>query len=229
MTAQRRLMQQFGLFVLLLCCTSYLRAQEGTDNLFLRDRLEPVKEENIFKTEGYFNWGASIIKGDDGKYHMFYSRWKKEYTFLGWLTFSEVAHASAKDPAGPWKYRETVLTGRGKGHWDAITAHNPKIKFFDGKYYLYYQGFSKAPGKNGGDDCPVAVSYADSPDGPWTPSHKIVIPNGAEGEWDQYSIHDPYPLVHDGKIYIYPSHDFEAGIPFNDLGDHFIIILQFLL
>ena len=60
-----------------------------------------------------------------------------------------------------------------------------------------------------GDFCPVAVSYADSPDGPWTSANQVVIPNGAEGEWDQFSIHDPYPLVHDGKIYIYYKADFD--------------------
>ena len=27
--------------------------------------------------------------------------------------------------------------------------------------------------------------------------------------------------VFNGKIYVYPSHDIEAGIPFNDNGDHF--------
>lgn len=32
---------------------------------------------------------------------------------------------------------------------------------------------------------------------------------------------DPSAHVFNGKIYIYPSHDIEAGIPFNDLGDHF--------
>jgi Glycosyl hydrolases family 43 len=32
---------------------------------------------------------------------------------------------------------------------------------------------------------------------------------------------DPSAHVFEGKIYIYPSHDIEAGIPFNDLGDHF--------
>ena len=32
---------------------------------------------------------------------------------------------------------------------------------------------------------------------------------------------DPSAHVFDGKIYIYPSHDFEAGIPENDNGDHF--------
>ena len=32
---------------------------------------------------------------------------------------------------------------------------------------------------------------------------------------------DPSAHVYDGKIYIYPSHDVDAGIPENDLGDHF--------
>lgn len=32
---------------------------------------------------------------------------------------------------------------------------------------------------------------------------------------------DPSAHSWDGKIYIYPSHDIDAGIPFNDNGDHF--------
>lgn len=32
---------------------------------------------------------------------------------------------------------------------------------------------------------------------------------------------DPSAHVFEGKLYIYPSHDIDAGIPFNDNGDHF--------
>jgi hypothetical protein len=32
---------------------------------------------------------------------------------------------------------------------------------------------------------------------------------------------DPSAHVFDGKIYIYPSHDIDAGIPFDDEGSHF--------
>lgn len=124
----------FSLFMILKI--SFAQSQE--DNLFLYDKIGTISDDNIFKTEGYYNWGASIIKEKDGKYHMFYSRWKKEYHFSGWLTHSEVAHATSKSPSGPWKYKETVLKGRGGKAWDAITAHNPKIKYFEGKYYLYY-------------------------------------------------------------------------------------------
>lgn len=88
--------------------------------------------------------------------------------------------------------------------WRSVTTTD--ILKWEGKFYLYYQGFMEASGTRG-DDCPVAVSYADSPDGPWTPYNQIVIPNGAEGEWDQYSIHDPYPIVYKDKIYLYYKSD----------------------
>ena len=32
---------------------------------------------------------------------------------------------------------------------------------------------------------------------------------------------DPSAHVFEGKIYIYPSHDIDTGIPFDDLGSHF--------
>ena len=112
--------------------------QENTDNLYLYDNFDRVGEENIFKTKSYYNWGSSIIKDKRGKYHLFYSRWKKEYGFLGWLTHSEIAHATSISPLGPWKFKETVIKGREVDNWNAITAHNPKIKYFNDKYYLYY-------------------------------------------------------------------------------------------
>ncbi|MFK5973130.1 MAG: glycoside hydrolase family protein [Flavobacteriaceae bacterium] len=113
-------------------------SQEITDDLNIKNMIQPLTVEGTFRDSNYYNWGGSIIKGEDGKYHLFYSRWKRETTFYGWLTLSEIAHATSNNPTGPWVYKETALKGRGKGHWDEITAHNPKIKYFEGKYYLYY-------------------------------------------------------------------------------------------
>ena len=59
-----------------------------------------------------------------------------------------------------------------------------------------------------GDYFPTSASWAPAPDGPWHPTGKVVIPNGKAGEWDQYAVHDPYPLVHAGKIYIYYKSSF---------------------
>lgn len=161
--------------------------QEHTDKLFFKDRLQPISEENIFQTEGYYNWGSSIIKGDDGKYHLFYSRWKKEYKFTGWLTHSEVAHAMSKSPSGPWKYSETVLKGRGKGHWDAITAHNPKIKYFNNKYYLYYISTNL-----GGKDYTEQELIKTAQTGYTHPNWKILRPNQRTGVAVSSSIKGPW-------------------------------------
>ncbi|MDO5977606.1 glycoside hydrolase family protein [Flavivirga spongiicola] len=113
-------------------------SQVSTDDLTISNNLAPLSPNNIFKTEGYYNWGGSILKSPDGKYHLFYSRWEKKYTFSGWLTHSEIAHATSDNASGPWTYVSTVLKGKRKNTWDAIAAHSPKIKFFNGKYYLYY-------------------------------------------------------------------------------------------
>lgn len=120
---------------------------------------------------------------------------------------AEIWYATSKD-GFTWEEQGVAVPRPPKPNvgWLAVTTTD--ILKWKGKYYLYYQGFMEASGTRG-DFCPVAVSYADSPDGPWTPANKIVIPNGKEGEWDQYSIHDPYPLVHNGKIYLYYKADFD--------------------
>lgn len=124
------------IWIVLIVFAFRLEAQE--DKLFFKDRMQALSDANIFRSDAYYNWCSSVIKGEDGRYHLFYSRWPKKYTFLAWLTHSEVAHAVSDSPSGPWTYQETVLKSRGRGYWDAIAVHNPKIKFFEGKYYLYY-------------------------------------------------------------------------------------------
>ena len=118
---------------------------QNRDELFIRDYLQPLTTDNIFSDPDYYNWGSSIIRDEQGLYHLFYARWRRDLTFTGWLTHSEIAHAVSEHAWGPWKYKETVLKGRGGDHWDAITAHNPKIKYFNGKYYLYYIGTHAGP------------------------------------------------------------------------------------
>lgn len=162
-------------------------AQNETDNLSLFDNFEAISEDNIFKTTDYYNWGASIIKGNNGKFHLFYARWKKIYGFTGWLTHSEIAHATSKSPEGPWKYKETVLKGRGKGHWDAITAHNPKIKFFEGKYYLYYIATNM-----GGRSITEGELVETAKKGYSHPNWKILRPNQRTGVAVSKSIHGPW-------------------------------------
>jgi alpha-L-fucosidase len=150
--------------------------------------------ENRFTDAEWFNWGGSIIRGDDGRYRLFYSRFPKSIGFLSWLTHSEIAMAVSDSPTGPWKYEKTVLRGRGPGHWDAVTAHNPKIKRFGDRYFLYYISTRADLSEEelvatakGGYQHPnwmplrnrqrAGVATADSPDGPWQrPARPCVEP-----------------------------------------------------
>ena len=206
-------------------------AQSRPDILFFKDRLQPISENNIFRTKEYYNWCSSIIKTSDGKYHLFYSRWLKKLGFSAWLTHSEIAHAVSENPAGPWKYKETVLKSHGKGHWDAITAHNPKIKYFDGKYYLYYcstnfgdkdyteEELTETASK--GSDHPnwwilrpnqrTGVAVSASINGPWVRSEKPIIE--PSGPIVTLTVNPAIDRGKDGKYYLIVKGD-KAGTRF---------------
>lgn len=121
---------------------------------------------------------------------------------------AEIWYATSED-GFTWQEQGVAIPRPPKPNVGWRSVSTTDILVWKGKYYLYYQGFMEASGKRG-DDCPVAVSYADSPNGPWTAHNEIVIPNGAPGEWDQYSIHDPHPFVFQGKIYLYYKSDFDG-------------------
>jgi hypothetical protein len=118
---------------------------------------------------------------------------------------AEVWYATSKD-GFTWKEEGVAIPRPPKPHpgWRAVCT--PGILKWKDKFYLYYQAFLEPSGVRG-DDCPIAVSSADSPDGPWMPVNRVVLPTGAKGEWDQYAVQDPNPLVHDGKIYMYYKSD----------------------
>jgi len=135
--------------------------------------IQLVPKSSIFAEDGYYVWGASVIKGEDGLYHMFYSRWKDEYGFNAWVTHSEIAHATSENPGGPFKFVDIALSPRGPAFWDGLTTHNPTIHKFDGKYYLYYMG-NTGDGVNMQDlnfihrnNQRIGVAWSEDPNGPW--------------------------------------------------------------
>ncbi|AWG22698.1 glycoside hydrolase [Flavobacterium faecale] len=171
----------------------------------------------------YNNHDGKISRRDPSKIILHNGKYYVWYTYRNTVTPPQGADKSSETiPSSDWDLGEIWYATSTDGFnwkeigvavkrpakpnvgWRAVTT--PDILVWKGKFYLYYQGFMEASGKRG-DDCPVAVSYADSPDGPWTAYNKVVIPNGAKNEWDQFSIHDPYPLVYKGKIYLYYKSD----------------------
>ena len=75
-----------------------------------------VNSSGIFFSTDNYTWCSGVIKGEDGKYHMFYSRWSHSkrtldddsmnYIFNGfkeWGKYSEIAHAVSDKLNGPQK------------------------------------------------------------------------------------------------------------------------------
>ena len=53
------------IYGVLFCLPLYILAQINTDDLDLAHKILEVSEENILRNPEYYNWGSSIIKGDD--------------------------------------------------------------------------------------------------------------------------------------------------------------------
>lgn len=90
--------------------------------------------------ENDYVWDCAVIFAE-GKYHMFSSRWRKEFGFAwNWLYRSQIIHSVADRPEGPYRFLRVVLPHREGGFFDGKNTHNTCIRYYDGKFYLYYMG-----------------------------------------------------------------------------------------
>ena len=161
-------------------------------------RLKPLGR--ILELEGYYVWGCSPIIGTNGKIHVFFSRWDSAKGMGGWISQSEIAHAVADSPEGPYYNIETIIAPRGEGFFDGTTCHNPHIQYIDGKYCLFYIGNSnrKTNTKR------IAMATSDSLDGPWKRPDEPLLEVGAEGSWDDHCTSNPSFIKHpNGQYWLY--------------------------
>jgi hypothetical protein len=188
----------------------------GTSEPAFADRLLPAPVGGGFAMDGYWVWDPSVVKGEDGKYHMFASRWTKELSFGNWVTNSEVVRAVADTPVGPYTFVEVVLPPRGKEFFDGCTTHNPRIVKYKDLYLLYYFGntyyFDRpVPGSDVWADGRahrawmnkrIGLAVASSVNGPWKRMDSPVI-SPRPGKWDASITSNPSPVVKpDGSIYL---------------------------
>lgn len=155
----------------------------------------------ILEDPNYNVWGCSPIYGPDGRVHVFYSRWKNEADHQGWLTVSEIAHAVADDPAGPYETVDVAVIGRGGEWWDAMTCHNPTIHKIGEKYVLFYMGTSDGTAYTKR----LGMATSDSLDGPWERSDEpIIMPDPDPNAWNSMCTTNPAFLQHpNGELWMY--------------------------
>lgn len=161
-------------------------------------KLKPVGR--ILESEDYYVWCCAPIYADDGKVHVFYSRWLKKYGMGGWISKCEIAHAVADKPEGPYTSLGAVIAPRA-GYFDATTCHNPHIQKIDSTYYIFYMGTSDGTVYTKR----IGLAKSNSLYGPWQRSDKPILEAGQTGEWDDCNTTNPAFLIHpdDKKAWLY--------------------------
>ena len=197
--------------------------------------IQPVSKISILEENDYYVWGGSVVKGNDNLYHMFYSRWKKEYGFNAWVTHSEIAHAISVKKEGPFSFKNVALPVRGAEYWDGLCTHNPTVKEFDGKYYLYYMG------NTGNGDVMeslnfvhrnnqrIGVARANDPNGPWQRSDKPFVDiSKDENAYDALMTSNPsVTQMRDGKfLVVYKAVAKQKPMPFGGPVTHLAAIAE---
>jgi sucrose-6-phosphate hydrolase SacC (GH32 family) len=183
--------------------------------------LQPVPATAKFSDPDFNIWCGSAIKGDDGKFHLFYSRWPRKLGHLAWVTHSEIAHAVSDSPFGPWKHRDIALPARGTNFWDGSCTHNPTVIRFGGKFYLYYTGnygdgvVGKSLNWTHRNHQRIGVAVADSPNGPWTRFDKPLV-DTTPGFHDALCCNNPSVAVRPdgGVLMVYKAVGDKGKLPF---------------
>ena len=114
-------------------------------------------EDKTVKNWDY--WDGQILKGQDGTFHMFASRWNQANGHKGW-TGSSAVHAVSDNVMGPYEDKGLCWPGNmgGKGH--NVTA----LLMPDGRYAVTIS-----------ETRPGEVFASKSPEGPWESLGRITV------------------------------------------------------
>lgn len=127
-----------------------LRRHLGRPNVLPRDIDNGLEDP---KLENWCNWDGRIVKSDDGRYHIYASRWDQRYSHAdGWKIHSKAMHAVSDNIMGPYEDKGMIWP-----HWKDGLGHNViGLRMHDGRYAVVSS-----------DRTPGDVFVLDSPDGPF--------------------------------------------------------------
>lgn len=179
--------------------------------------------------DGYWIWCGSVVPGEDGRYHMFASRWLNENPqsmMTHWIFNCEIVRAASDTPEGPYQFEEVVIGRRERRFFDGLNAHNPSIKKWGHTYYLYYMGTSypepvPAPGDSVSPERwyatwkrkRIGLATSKSIYGPWK-RHDTPLLEPRPDKWDGTITSNPSAaILEDGRTYLVykSSADFQGS------------------
>jgi hypothetical protein len=159
------------------------------------DRFLPVPLNSGFQMPGFNVWCGSVIKGEDGRYYMFASRWPAGDGY-SWAMDSEVVLASSDNPVGPYQFEDVVLPKRGTRYWDGMMTHNPTIHKYKDTYLLYYTGttYTNRNYNVAWANKRIGLATSTSVKGPWKRLDEPIL-EPRPGRWDNQITSNPAPCV----------------------------------
>ena len=225
----------FALIIICLAISACVNNKSEKTNISLNLLKTPV--DGGLKSASDSFWGGSVIKSDDGIYHMFASTFANNCGLGTWKFNSKIVHATSTHPLGPFLVKETVIPAM---------AHNPSIrKTPDNKFVLFFTGEQLADEElvswceNGitydtayvnqhTRSCIINYIEAESLDGPWSEPQTIldlsIIPNCStnpsplimpKGEvMMYYRAYDPNETVKMRHLYVTKAQSYKG--PYND-------------
>ncbi len=191
-------------------------------------KLKPAPINGGFKMKDYWVWCGSVIQGEDGKFHMFASRWPKYLPMHpGWIAASEIVRAVSGTPEGPYEFQEVVLPQRGAEYWDGRMSHNPHITKYKDTYILFYTGSTHPFGDVlpeekfdlndprcivGRANKRIGIATSKSVFGPWKRMDHPILP-ARPGKFDSFLTSNPAPCIQgDGSVHlIYKARRYEGN------------------
>lgn len=217
---------------LFLCLEIGINVSFGQDAHMFTDQMKEAPVGGGFQMEDYWVWGSSVVKGEDGLFHMFVSRWPKKLPFHpGWLVASEIVHATSKTAEGPYQFSEVTLPARGAEYWDGRSTHNPRITKYKDTYILFYMGSTHPFADISNPDTltldspyttvarsnkRIGIATSKSPYGPWERRDAPVLDTRSDTYYS-FLTSNPAPWINeDGSVLlVFKSRAYKKTYPFH--------------
>lgn len=130
----------------------------GAPNVLPRDVNNGLEDKTL---KNWCYWDGSIVKDDNGMYHIYASRWSQEMSHSkGWHIGTKAIHALSKNVSGPYQDKGEVYP-----QWNEGKGHNViGLRMHDGRYAVVSSEVTRGE-----------VFVSNSPEGPFELLGEIKI------------------------------------------------------
>ncbi|MEW6033651.1 MAG: hypothetical protein AB1603_02215 [Chloroflexota bacterium] len=159
-----------------------------------------------------------VVKFGETYYMYFEGQQRVENRPGGWPW--RIGLATARSPEGPWvkHLANPMVDIGGPGEWDHTGIYLGSAVERDGRYYLWYSGFSGTLDQYGG----IGLATAPRPDGPWTKyaGNPVLLP-GPKGAWNWFGIQEPMVVYRDGLFHMWVAGNQGDDPWYSDIGYYY--------